>query len=295
MDDRGYIYELARRLGLSEFGAETVRALLWPLEILLILGVAGVVTRVGSRIVRRSVERLVARSQPLSDAVSANRAATLGGVAASLVRVAVWTVAALLVIDKFGVNPGPVLAGASIVGVALGFGAQSLVRDFLSGFFLLAEDQFGVGDVITVTDVTGTVEEVNLRVTRLRAADGTVWFVPNGEIRKVGNAAREWAVAIVDVSVPAGADVGTATAAIADELAALPEAEGIADAVLGAPEVLGVEAMGADGFTVRVSVKTKPNQRAGVARAVRARIGARLLRDGLVPLRPAGPAAGDDG
>ncbi|HEX6596827.1 MAG TPA: mechanosensitive ion channel family protein, partial [Acidimicrobiales bacterium] len=130
MDDasRSYVYDLARKLGLSEFGAETAEWLLRPVEILLILAVAVVVTRIGSRVVRRSVQRLVARSTLRSgEATATNRADTLAGVAASLVRVAVWTIAVLLVIDKLGVNPGPLVAGASIVGVAVGFGAQSLV------------------------------------------------------------------------------------------------------------------------------------------------------------------------
>lgn len=290
---RSYLYELARKLGLSEFGAQTAEMLLRPVQILLILLGAMVVTRLGSRVVRRSTQRLVARSNSRGEgqAAATNRAETLAGVAASLVRVAVWTIAFLLVLDTLGINPGPLLAGASIIGVAVGFGAQYLVRDFLSGFFVLAEDQFAVGDLITVADVTGTVEEVNLRVTRLRAGDGTVWFVPNGEIRKVGNSAKEWAVALVDVTVPAGADVSAATEAIRQEMAATAEDEGLADALLDAPEVLGVESVGTDGAIVRVSVKTKPGQRSRVARELRARIGSRLRRDGFTPLRQTTPAA----
>ncbi|MFP5318612.1 MAG: mechanosensitive ion channel family protein [Acidimicrobiia bacterium] len=291
--DHSYLYELARELGLSDFWAQTAEVLLRPVQILLIAVVAMVTTRLGGRVVRRSVQRLVARSTARAGATAAatNRADTLAGVAASLVRVAVWTIAFLLILDTLGINPGPLLAGASIVGVAVGFGAQYLVRDFLSGFFVLAEDQFAVGDVITVADVTGAVEEVNLRITRLRATDGTVWFVPNGEIRKVGNSAKEWAVALVDVTIPAGADVGAATAAITEEMAAVADDESLADAVLGPPEVLGIESMGTDGFTVRVSVKTRPGQRSRVARQIRARIGSRLRDDGLAPLRQTTPAA----
>jgi small conductance mechanosensitive channel len=107
---------------------------------------------------------------------------------ASFVRAAVWGVALLVVFDQLGINLAPLLAGAGIVGLALGFGAQALVRDVIAGLFILVEDQYGVGDVIDLGDVGGEVEEVNLRVTRLRAPDGKVWFVPNGEIRKVGNA-----------------------------------------------------------------------------------------------------------
>jgi small conductance mechanosensitive channel len=309
--DGDYVYDLLRELGLSDLGARTVQVFVQrPAQILLILGAALLVSRLGVRVVRRSVQSVVARSGMGDDGGrGGTRAQTLGGVAASLVRVFVWTVAALMVLDTFGVNLGPLLAGASIVGVAVGFGAQSLVRDFLSGFFILAEDQFGVGDSVTIGDTTGTVEEINLRITRLRGADGTVWFVPNGEIRKVGNAAKGWSRAIVDVTVPVRADVAAATRAIADELAALAADPAWADAVLEPPEVLGVEDMGPERVTVRVAAKTRPAQRAQVAREVRARMVARLRRDGLaegaegaegaggaggVPLPPAVPPGDDE-
>jgi small conductance mechanosensitive channel len=299
-----YLYKLFRKLGLSDFGAQTAQVLIQrPFEILLIVVAAIVLTRLGTRLARRSVQGLVTRSTLKTDAAARTntRAETLAGVAASLVRISIWTIAVLLIIDKLGVNPGPVLAGASIVGVAVGFGAQSLVKDFLSGFFVLAEDQYGVGDAVTLGDVTGTVEEVNLRITRVRATDGTVWFVPNGEIRKVGNSDKDWARAIVDVTIPTGADVGAATAAVGEAVSSLAEDPGWADAVLEPPEVLGVESISADDFTVRVTAKTKLGQRAKVARELRARIGAALRREGIVPLAakaapsaaaaPAGPAA----
>lgn len=292
-----YLYRLFRKIGFSDFGADTAAAIIrGPVSILIILLAAVFIARFAARLVRRSVQRIVARSR--GDAAHlAKRAETLSGVAASLVRIVVWTIAVLLVIDKLGVNPGPALAGASIVGVAVGFGAQSLVRDFLSGFFVLAEDQFGVGDVITVSDVTGTVEEVNLRVTRLRANDGTVWFVPNGEMRKVGNAAKEWSRAIVDVTIPVAADVVAATVAITDEVERFAADPTWTVVVIEAPEVLGVESISADGVTIRVQAKTQPGKHGRVARELRSRIGARLHRDGIVPLRTvaaAPPPADDD-
>jgi small-conductance mechanosensitive channel len=284
-DDHGYVYDLVRKLGGSDFTARTAEFLLErPFAILLILGGAVVVSRLASRLARRSVESLVARSTlARTSPRSVARARTLAGVAASVVRILVWSVAVLLVLDKIGINLGPLLAGASIVGVAVGFGAQSLVKDFLSGFFILAEDQFGVGDVITVSDTTGTVEEVNLRVTRLRGADGTVWFVPNGEIRKVGNSAKDWAKALVDVVVPAGADIAAATAAIDAEAARLRDEAEWSEAFVEAPEVLGVEAVDTDGITLRVAAKTGPDQRARVARELRARIMTRLRAEGVLP------------
>jgi small-conductance mechanosensitive channel len=243
-------------------------------------------------VVRRSVHGLVARSTfPRDGEVRVgSRAETLAGVAASVLRVVVWTVAILVILDKLAINAGPVLAATSIAGVAVGFGAQYLVRDFLSGFFTLAEDQFSVGDAITVADITGTVEEVNLRTTRLRADDGTVWYIPNGEIRKVGNSAKDWSRAVVDVALPAEADISAATTVIADEIAKLPEDPAWADVVVEPPQVLGVETMGTEGSTIRVAAKTKPAQRTRVARELRVRIGARLRKEGIVPLREAATA-----
>jgi small conductance mechanosensitive channel len=281
-----YFYELFRKLHASDFLATT---LAFVLSVVLIVLGAIVVSRLGSRLARRSVESLVARSRLEPTPRSTSRARTLAGVAASVVRILVFSVAALMVLDTFGINLGPFLAGASIVGVALGFGAQSLVRDFLSGFFILAEDQYGVGDTVTIAEVLGTVEEVSLRTTRLRGVDGTVWYVPNGEIRKVGNSAKDWSRAIVDVLVPPEADISAATAAIGEELRAVPRDAEWVEAVLEAPEVLGVEAMGPDGWTVRVAARTTPEARARVVRELRTRIASRLQNEGVVRVTKASP------
>jgi len=272
-----WVCQALDKLGVGGFAGRSIEFVVHgPLRILLILLLAMIVSRVGTRVVSRSV-RSLGRS-PLREPSprAALRAHTLAGVAASLVRIVVSIVAALLVLDQLGVNLAPILAGASIVGVAVGFGAQSLVRDFLSGFFILAEDQFGVGDVVTLSDTTGTVEEVNLRVTRLRSLDGTTWFVPNGEIRRVGNAAKDWSRAIVDVLVPSSVDLAQATDAVRQAVSALagdPEWE---SSMLERPEVLGVESFSVDGATVRTMVKTTPAARAPLARALRAAIDAKL-------------------
>jgi small conductance mechanosensitive channel len=260
-------------------------------QIVLVLVLALVFLRLGTRLASRSIRSIATRS-PLREASprSEQRAETLAGVAASMVRIFVWTVAGLLILEQLGLNLGPLIAGASVVGVAVGFGAQSLVKDFFSGFFILVEDQYAVGDVITVDDQTGTVEEINLRVTRIRATDGTVWFVPNGEIRKVGNSAKGWARSIVDVIIPNRSDLATATAAIAEEAAALARERPWADCVLEEPEVLGVESLAVDSVTLRVSTKTTPACRAPLARAMRSRITSRLQRDGVVAREAGGPA-----
>ena len=260
------------------------------LKIVVIVALSFLLVRVGGRMAGRSVRSLAARS-PLREASPRveQRAFTLAGVVVSLLRIVVWTVAGLLILGEFGFNLAPLLAGASIVGVAVGFGAQSLVKDFFSGFFILVEDQYAVGDTITILDTTGTVEEIDLRVTRIRAADGTVWFVPNGEIRKVGNSAKEWARAIVDVIIPNKSDLAAATAAIAEEAAALARDPQWAECILEEPEVLGVESLGAADVTVRVSAKTVPSKRGALARELRSRITTRLRRDELATETPESP------
>lgn len=259
-------------------------------KIALVLVLAAIFLRLGSRVAGRSIRSLGARS-PLRVATprSEQRAETLAGVAVSMVRIVIWSVAVLLILEELGLNLGPLIAGASIVGVAVGFGAQSLVKDFFSGFFILVEDQYAVGDVITIADITGTVEEIDLRVTRIRAGDGTVWFVPNGEIRKVGNSAKEWARSIVDVIIPNKSDLGAAIAAIAEEAAALAADPTWSEAVLEAPEVLGVESLGADNVTLRVSTKITPAHRAAFAREMRSRVSGRLQRDGVAAEPPKRP------
>ena len=165
-----------------------------PLTILLILVVAGL----GARLARRVIARIVDGPAPTSPTLGATlspdaslraqaRAATISTVLGGLSTATIYTIAFLTILGEFDINLGPLLAGAGIAGVALGFGAQSMVKDFLAGFFMLVEDQFGVGDVIDVGEATGTVEKLTLRSTQLRSDDGTVWHVPNGVIQRVGN------------------------------------------------------------------------------------------------------------
>jgi moderate conductance mechanosensitive channel len=276
-----YLYDLLRKVGLSHLGAQTGQYLF---KIALILAIAVLASRAGGALARRFVTSLGTRSALYIESPRAEqRMRTIGGVVASLVRIAVWILAATYVFDVLGFNLGPLLAGASIIGIALGFGAQTLVRDFLSGFFILVEDQYGVGDVVTVTDkVSGTIEEVNLRMTRLRGVDGTVWYVPNGEIRTVGNAAKDWARAIVDIVLPYAADSAAALRAITEEIQAFARDPDWSDVVLETPEVWGVEAIAVEGLTVRVVAKTEATRNHVVARALRGRIAERLRGDGII-------------
>ena len=273
--------EALARLGVRGFAARTVQVLLaQPLKIALVLLLTALFARLGARLARHSIESLGNRAARESSERASQRATTLGAVTASAVRVVVWTMGLLAALSEIGINLGPLLAGASIVGVALGFGAQSLVRDVLSGFFILVEDQYGLGDSITVGDVSGVVEEVNLRLTRVRSADGTMWFVPNGEIRKVGNAALGSATVTVDVGVPRSCEVAAITEAVRDELARLSERSGPEPRVdFEAPELLGVETVSHDSYTLRVTARARPDDRSAVARLLRAAIASRLQRE----------------
>jgi moderate conductance mechanosensitive channel len=208
------------------------------------------------------------------------RAETIGSLLGSIASLVIGVLALMLILGEIGFQLGPFIAGAGIVGVALGFGAQNLVKDFLSGIFMILEDQYGVGDVVDLGEITGTVEAVGLRVTRLRDVNGTVWYVRNGEVLRVGNRSQGYAQVIVDLPVPYGADltaVGATMKAAADELAAEP---GWADAVLEEPELLGVEQIGEERVVLRLTVKVRPPDQWQLARELRRRIAERLDADG---------------
>ena len=283
MIDHGYLYDLLRAVGLSRSQADTAENLIGPpLKVALIVLAGVVVSRVGGRLARRFVVAVHERAPlRLGSARAEQRSKTLGDVLAGLLRTVVWTVVALLLLGELGVNVAPLIAGAGIAGIALGFGAQSMVKDFLAGFFILLEDQYGVGDVIVLGEATGTVEDVTMRMTRLRATDGTVWFVSNGEIKQVGNTSMEWSRALIDVLVPYETDVKAVIGYLNEVAAAFDEDPAWDETVLEPPEVWGVQAMGADGITVRLVVKTAPRRQYDVARELRGRINERLRREGV--------------
>lgn len=221
--------------------------------------------------IRRRAGSMVVDATALSTRAAA-RAKTLAQVLRSVTTGVIWAIAAMTVLGELGIDLGPLIASAGIAGVALGFGAQSLVKDFLSGFFMLVEDQYGVGDIVDLGEASGTVEEVSLRVTRLRDVNGTVWHVPNGAITRVGNKSQQWARALLDVNVSYGTDVDLAQRLIkqtADELWHDPE---WSEMVLEEPEVWGVEQLALDAIHIRLVVKTKPAQQFTITRELRRRI-----------------------
>jgi len=273
-----------------------------PLKLILIFGVALVANRLLRRGIRTMVDRLVGqreerarlrREQEVEDGRfaglraralakaqllatqeerSKQRTEALGTVLRSVASLTVYGMAAIISLGEFGVSLGPLVAGAGIAGVALGFGAQSLVRDFLSGIFMLIEDQYGVGDVIDVGEATGVVEEVNLRTTRLRDVNGTVWFVPNGEIRRVGNKSQQWARTVLDVDVAYDTDLGKAAEVIKAVADTVWKDQLENATVLEEPEIWGVEAFRESAVSIRLVLKVEPGEQWATAREVRKRL-----------------------
>jgi small conductance mechanosensitive channel len=259
-----------------------------PLTILVIVLGALIVNRFVSRAIKRALQTLhsgavrerigaVRRRAPaalLETEVTSLRAEqrinALTSVLRSITSAVIFTIAGFLVLGEVGLNLAPLLAGAGVLGLAIGFGSQALVKDFLSGLFILVEDQFGVGDIVDLDgSTTGTVEAVSLRTTRLRSVDGTVWHVPNGDIRRVGNKSQHWSRALLDIDIAYETDIDHAKAVIkrvADEL--WQER----DDILEEPEVWGVESLGPHSVVIRLVVKTRPSDQYAVSRELRQRL-----------------------
>ncbi len=211
------------------------------------------------------------------------RTATIGSVLRNLAAVIVWVVAGMTILSTLGVPLAPLLASAGIGGIAVAFGAQSLVKDVLAGLTMLIEDQYGVGDTIETGTVTGTVEDVTLRVTQIRDGEGTLWFVPNGQIQAVGNTSLGWSIANVDVPIAAGQDVPTAVSVlstVAEDFGDDPEWK---DVLVESPTSLGVQAVSAGVVTLRISVKTVGNQQWAPSRALREKAVDALDAAGFAP------------
>ena len=223
------------------------------------------------------------------------RTQTMGALLKSITTFVVGGITVLTVLSLVGIPLGPMLASASVGGVALAFGAQSLVKDFLSGVFMIVEDQYGVGDVIDTGEVVGTVENVSLRVTQLRDAGGMTWYVRNGEIVRIGNKTQGWSTAIVDLSVAYDQDVEKAITVIRDVVSVMDDDDAFKDILLEEPNVVGVESIANGAITIRVIAKTIANEQFGVQREIRERVKLAFDREGVrspLPVMPpyGGPA-----
>lgn len=289
-DEDGTLCQFVYRLTGQGWLAGSADWLIAKPLIILALVVGAMVIRF---LVHRAIGRLVASSsddkvpallRPLRDRTEhldlgpllserrRQRAETIGSVLRSTASAVILTVAFLMILGELGLNLAPLIASAGIVGVALGFGAQNLVKDVLSGLFMILEDQYGVGDSIDVGEASGSVEAVGLRTTRLRGLEGTVWYVRNGEILRVGNMSQGWSRAVIDVPISYTSDLRRATAVLKEVADEVWHDEAFADLIVEEPTVTGVETMSREGLTVRVMVKTKPEMQASVARELRVRI-----------------------
>lgn len=211
------------------------------------------------------------------------RVRALGAILRSAASVTIFVIAGFVVLGDLSINLAPLLASAGVVGVALGIGAQGLVRDYLAGVFMLVEDQYGVGDVITVGNATGTVEDVTLRVTRLRDVNGIVWHIRNGSIETVGNESQGWARAVIDFPVPFEADLATIRNLLQQTGAAMWNDPAWRVVMLEAPEVWGAQEVSSSGVVMRMVAKTAPLRQWEVEREMRARVKAALHEGGIFP------------
>ncbi|MEW2327790.1 mechanosensitive ion channel family protein [Micromonospora chersina] len=273
--------------------------LLKPLRIVLILLLAvaarWALHRTINRLVRTTTEGAVPTMlRPLRERIPSatldpeqfvperrrQRAEAIGSVLRSMVTAFIFGIALLMVLKEFSFDLAPLLASAGIAGVALGFGAQSLVKDLIAGLFMLIEDQYGVGDTVDLGEATGVVEAVGLRVTTVRDGRGVLWYIRNGEIIRVGNKSQGWALVVVDLPIGfAGTEEATAVLRTAAASVALdPE---LSPQIVEEPEVLGVEQMTVDGAVIRTVVKTTADGQFAVGRELRRRLAEALENSGI--------------
>jgi len=291
----GWLYHLLTKLGVSPGTASTVTDLIIrPLSILVVVLVALIAARYGAKLIRRAFERIANQTATRSGSQRAGaRVTTMSGVMANVWRFFVFVVAGAIVLGMLGINLTPLLASATIIGATLGFGAQQIVRDYFSGVLMTMEDQYNVGDSVIVGGVTGVIEDVTMRLTRFRGVDGTVYVIPNGDIRLIGNLSRGWARAVVDLTLPgaAAADLDTVRRVIqeaAHRVASQPE---FAARTTEPPNLVGLFAADASTITMRVTILTVPSQRDALTRALREEAVSALARAQLWPADATPPAA----
>lgn len=295
------------------------KALQWfmgvPVQILIVIVVTIVIIGVSHRLIDRTVKKISDREAEVSEADTPQRAPrdrealgesllnqrrtqranAIGSLLRSIVTAVAVAIAILTILPFLGINIGPLLTSAGVLGVALGFGAQNLVKDYLSGIYIVLEDQYGVGDMVEIASVVGRVEEVTLRVTRLRDQTGVVWYVRNGEILTVANRSQGWTLAFADIPVAAEVDlerVRAAVAQVSEQMMADPELD---DSLLDAPRYAGVESVSGEAVVVRVVAKAAPTDQTAVSRELRARIKKAFDTDGIrIPTVVRLPGAADE-
>jgi len=232
-------------------------------------------------------ERLLTQATGLNTERAEQRIRTVASLSRNLVSITVVVIGLLTIMSVFDIPTAPLLASAGVGGLVLAFGAQSLIKDFMSGIFMIMEDQYGVGDLVDVGEVRGIVEEVGLRITQIRDLTGTLWYVRNGEILRVGNQSQGWSTAIIDVPVAHDED-SDRVIEILDEVAAEAEDdEELSKVLLERPTVAGVNSVSATTMIIRMTAKTTSNQHYGMQRTLLARSMAALAKAGVRGPAPA--------
>jgi len=281
-----FVYNLTNGNEAVATGSEWL--ILRPLQILGIVVVAVLVNRLLKRRVRVFVRKILS-AQPevlkfgatIHDPRRETRATAIAGVLSGAVSTTVWVVTLMLIAGVIGLALGPLIAGAGIAGLALGFGSQSLVKDWIAGLFMLMEDHYGIGDVVDLGPAIGTVERFSLRSTVIRSLNGTVWHIPNGEITRVGNLSQVWSMALVEISVAYHTDLDAAIALMTLTAERVVADEQFASSVLEPPEVSGVEDLGDNGITIRLLVKTAAGAQWALQRALRKAVKESFQSEGI--------------
>lgn len=242
-----------------------------PIVMVLIL-LGGVIARAVliasvNRIVRRVVDGVNSESSPLAKARVVARTNTIGSVLSNLITWSITIAVISSILSELGIAVGAILAGAGILGAAVGFGAQSLVRDLISGLFILFEDQYGVGDTVDLGEADGIIEQVGLRVTQVRDIEGTLWYVRNGEIVRVGNKSQGWSRVVLDIAFDYGVNVAKATEVVSKAAATVKKTH--ASELIGEPEVWGIQNITGDQFVLRLVQQVAPKEPDKIARELR--------------------------
>ena len=277
-----------------------------PLRIVLIITIAFIVRLIAHRFIDRvtrataegqvppalrplkesAVTTQVLKVSPLQSERRRQRAATIGSVLKSAVSVILFVLTLLMVLGQFEIDLAPLIAGTTIVGAALAFGAQGVIQDFLAGMFMILEDQYGVGDVIDVKEAVGTVEAVGLRTTRLRDAGGAVWYMRNGAVVRVGNYSQGNSQLAIDLPIPPGASLVDTSRLMLDVATEMTTEDDWSAAFVGAPTIAGVESIGREESVVRLNAMVRPADQWRVARELRRRIRERLDPSEAEPGQP---------
>ncbi len=258
-------------------------------RILFVLLLAVVIRFAVQRVIRRVVARASAdstgadRGRVLFRERRQQRASALGSVLQNAATLVIFGIAAITILGDLGINLAPILASAGVLGIAIGFGAQNLMQDFLAGIFMLLEDQYGVGDLVNIGTVSGIVEAVSLRITRVRDVTGVVWSIRNGTISQAGNGSQGWARAVVDVPIPYDDDLPRARGLMRHAAEGMWREATWREAILEEPEVWGVQGIDKDVVTLRVAARTVPLRQWEVERELRERLKVALAGAGAQP------------